>query len=232
MFGSQEMLQAGKKVYDVMYKNVRNKMMATGYDYNQTGAFLEAMDDERKGFQPDNMTRNSMTVGFGDIGEGQGLNDPRLGMRQEQKFVTFYRSSGMKANGSIYKTYAFVTLKAETQMPKWIVLEFGTRGKADEIPSQFKIEYTPRPDKDIMYGPSIGKPYGQFNKKVFMMLSEDGYRNLKDSYSPDKVQVDHRPHPGTKAGRFFRNGLEDSKLSINEAFGDGLKEYFDRINGV
>lgn len=232
MFGSPEMQQSGKKVYDIMYNNVRNRMMTTGYDYNQTGSFLEAMEDERKGFQPDNKTRNSMTVGFGDIGEGQGLNDPRTGMRQEQRGVVFYKKSQMLTNGSIQPIYGFWNLKAETQMPKWIVLEFGTRQYSDQVPSAFKVDYTPRPERDIMFGPSTGKPYGNFNKKVFAMVSRDELHQTLDGKYDKKEHIPDRPHPGTKAGRFFRNGLEDSKLPIQEAFGDGLQRYLDRINGV
>lgn len=232
MFGSSEMQQAGKKVYDIMYKNVKNRMMTTGYDYDQTGNFLEAMEDERKGFQPDNKTRNSITVGFGDIGEGQGLNDPRTGMREEQRYVTFYKKSRMLANGSIQPIFGFWTLKAETQMPKWIVLEFGTRDKADQIPSAFKVDYTPRPDRDVMFGPSVGKPDGNYKKKVFAMISKDElYETMGgDDHYNGKETMDTRPHPGTRPGRFFRNGLEDSKLPIQEAFGEGLQRYLDRLN--
>lgn len=229
MFTSPEMESSGRNAYDIMYKNVRNRMKTTGYNYLQSGDFLEAMDDERKGFDKENRNKNSMTVGFGLIGEGLGLNDPSY-MRQEQN-ATFYVSHGHLRGNFIY-----MHLKAETQMPKWVVLEFGTKGKGDGVPDQFKINYSPRPDKSIMFGPSKSVPTG-LNKKVYMMVNPENHAKVGNGkwYSKgdeSNFSEDVNQHPGVRAGRFFRNGLEDSKLPIYEELGKGLKQYFNRISGV
>jgi hypothetical protein len=118
-------------------------------------------------------------------------------------------------------------------MPKWIVLEFGTRSKADPLPKQFQISYTRRSERDFMLGPSVGKPYGNYKKKVFAMLSKKEFASMKDSHHADEVEKHYpdRPHPGTRPGRFFRKGLEDAKVPIYQEFGRGIENYLERING-
>lgn len=226
MFQSQEMQDAGKKVYDTMYTNVRARMESTGYDYKQSGDFLRAFDDEKKGFSKDNNTKNSMTVGFGDITGGGGLNDPNY-MRQEQTAM-FTNGITMMANGSLQPNISMVTLKAETQMPKWIVLEFGTGPQAQELPPQFAIGYTRKSDSNLMYGPSYNTPSG-LNKRVFAMLNAEQVAKLRGE---DKESLSYnRTHPGTRPGMFFQNGLKDSKDQIYREFGKGIESYLKSMGG-
>lgn len=227
MFGSPEMEQAGRNAYDIMYKNVRNRMKTTGYDYDQSGRFKEAMDDEKKGFDKDSRTKNSMNIGFGYIGEGEeGLNDSAF-MREQQQ-ASFYIG-----HGHLRGNWITMNLKAETQMPKWIVLEFGTKDKADAIPDSFKVSYSPRPDRSIMFGPSDGAPTG-LKKHIYMMVDPKNHAKIGNgnwySSGDENDFSDANKHPGVRPGRFFRNGLEDSKLPIYDALGEGLSKYLDRIN--
>jgi hypothetical protein len=218
MFKSKELEEAGRKAHEIMYKNVNNRMQMSGYDYEQTGNFREIMADEKRGFDP-RTNASSMKIGVGLIGEGQGLEDPRFGLREEQKVVF---SNGRYNN---WKTQGIpMTLKAEKQMPKWIVLEFGTRSKADPLPNQFKIAYTRRSERDLMYGPSLSNPSGH-KKKVFAMLSSQQVDKLRGSHKGHGAYS--TTHPGTRPGRFFKKGLEDSKVPVFDEFGRGIQKYLD-----
>jgi hypothetical protein len=227
MFGSPEMQKAGRNAYDIMYKNVRNRMKATGYGYDQSGDFQQAIDDEKNNYDKGDYTKNSMNIGFGYIEEGVAGLDDRAYMRQEQ-IATFVSDQGHFAGQRIT-----MHLKAETQMPKWIVLEFGTLEKADPIPDQFKVNYTKRPDKEVMFGPSERPPSG-LNKKIYAMISERQHAKIGNGkwYSKgDESNMIHNRHSGVRAGRFFRHGLEDAKVPVFEALGQGIEDYLNRING-
>lgn len=227
MFSSPEIEKAGRDAYDIMYKNVRNRMKATGYSYDQSGDFQQAMDDEKNNYDKTDVTKNSKNIGFGYVEEGVAGLDDRAYMRQEQ-IATFVSDQGHFAGQRIT-----LHLKAETEMPKWIVLEFGTLDKADPIPDQFKVTYTPRPDKEVMFGPSERVPSG-LKKKVYAMISEQQHAKIGNGqwYSKgDEDDIIHNRHNGVRAGRFFRDGLEDSKAPVFDALGRGIEEYLSRING-
>lgn len=237
MFGSDEMKEAGKNAYDIMFKNVKNRMKTTGYDYYQSGDFSEAMDDERNNYDRNDFSKNSMNVGFGFIGEGnnEGLSEPRW-MRQEQN-ADFYVGHGYLGRKDGPKRWMFMRLKAETEMPKWIVLEFGTGGKGgnEEPPEQFKVGYTRKPEKDIMWGPSDGAPAG-LRKHVYVMLSAESHARIGNGnwyQKGDEADFANEvnKHPGIRAGHFFQNGLADAKRPVYEALGVGLEKYLSRING-
>lgn len=218
MFDSDEIEQSGRNVYDILYSSVSARLRDTGYDYHQSGDFLEMMEDEKKGFQKDNKSKQSITVGFGSLDQ---LNDPNY-MRQEQTGLFFngrYDSNGRPMGTPMH-------LKAETQMPKWVVLEFGTGDGAVKLPSQFNINYTRRPDKDIMYGPSMSAPSG-LSKPIFAMLSGEQVAKFRGE---DKPTYDKR-HKGVRAGRFFQNGLDDAKPQIAVEFGKGIRNYLKSMGG-
>lgn len=226
MMSSPELEKAGKDAYDIMYKNVRNRMKATGYNYDQSGDFNQAMEDERNNYDKSDITKNSKNIGFGYIEEGVAGLDDVMYMRQEQT-ATFVSDQGYFAGQKIT-----LHLRAEKEMPKWIPLEFGTGGKADVVPDQFKVRYTPRPDKEVMFGPSYTVPSG-LNKKVYAMISERQHAKIGNGqwYSKgDEGNMIHNRHSGIRPGRFFRDGLEDSKVPIYEVIGRGIEDYFDRIN--
>lgn len=210
MFKSEEIHGAGKEVHETLYKNVDKRLRTSTYDYNQSGDFREAMQEESRNYDAQ-IGRSSIKVGFGYIEEGGGLNDP-LYMRQEQT-ATFLTDS---KNNKVVS----LRLRAEKQMPKWIVLEFGTRDRADKMPASFKVSYTRR-DKQNMIGPSLRAPSGH-SKSVFAMVSDKGLgRIFGNNVKP------HR-HRGTKGGRFFRKGLEDSKEDIQGIYGRAIQEYLNK----
>jgi hypothetical protein len=84
-----------------------------------------------------------------------------------------------------------------------------------------------------MFGPSERVPSG-LKKKIYAMISDTQHAKIGNGkwYSKgDEKQMIHNRHSGVRAGRFFRNGLEDSKAPVFEALGNGIEEYLNRING-
>jgi len=221
-FESQEINRASKEVHTVMYRNVMNNLNKTGYDYNQTGDFLSMLRNESKGFHAQTSS-SSVKVGFGDL---MDFNDT-IYMRQIQKHKI-----------SAWGKYVTITTKAETQMPKWIIAEFGRSGstqKADKLPKQFAVNYSRRLGKDMLMGPSgtmrtltqnaesaktprAPKTSGGFGyrKPTYLMMSPKTGANYG---------VPARSHPGIKPGRFFSGGLRDSREIIIEKYGDAIRDY-------
>src|SRR5690606_3313477 len=133
--------------------------------------------------------------------------------------------------------------KAEKEMPKWIVLEFGTREHAEKVPKEFHISYKKRPDKQALIGPSswlkdasnlekrsAEKDGRKANPSRFTDLRRAGGFHTKDTYfmASDEVNswiyqavnAETRRHPGTRPSRIFRGGLKDSKEPIYEKFAE------------
>lgn len=248
MVKSEELKKAGQQSFHIMYKNVMNRLKATDYDYDQSGDFMRLMQSEGKGIGDGNpkIGRSNIQVGFGGYNEGySGELNSKLYMRKEQSF-TIRKHSGY---------FSFDT-KAETQMPKWILMEFGrsgTRNSADKVPKQFQVAYSRDSSKNMMVGPSgTMKWYTKTaNKKMDKARSEGRpitdedtgllrhYGNSgakKDTYAmftpegASHMYGSGMPHPGIKAGRFFRQGLQDSKIPIKHAFEEGMKSYLARIS--
>jgi hypothetical protein len=216
MMKSKEMTDAGKTASKVMGRYVLDEVAdggESGYDYEQSGDFHNMLSSEAKGGDIQ-QTPSKLSMGFGYIPE---LNN---GVEAKRNFQTQKHWIGSRKNGR----YVTVQLKEEKQMPKWIIAEFGS-GKQAEKGKRHKdmqISYSPRPDKKYMFGPSKGKVGGDGggSKEGYFMISKQGAQGMYGN----KSSVG-RKHPGVKAGRIFRRGLEKSKEEVREILGDGIRSY-------
>jgi hypothetical protein len=232
-----------------MFKNVKNRMKTTGYDYDQSGVFQEIMDGEGKGISSGNLGtdtnpkvgRSSVTVGFGNVGSDGELN-LKESMRRRQTHTM------RKASGG----YISFDTKAESQMPKWILMEFGRSGSeqtADKVPKQFQLPYTRRSDKSKLVGSSnMMQMYTEYDAKnnsaekrksgaedKGMLRHYDNVGAKKLTFVMATPEVANymkydAEHPGIRPGRFFRHGLDDSKLPVANEYGHAIEQYLRRIS--
>jgi hypothetical protein len=248
MIQSEELKKASFDSFDIMYKNVMNRLKMTDYDYNQSGDFLGLMRSEGDGKGEGNpkIGRTKIQIGFGGYEEGlSGELNSQLYMRKKQSH-TIRKWSG----------YTSFETEAEKEMPKWILMEFGrsgTENTADKVPRQFKVPYTSRSSKNMMVGPSDNMlDYTKKADKSISKAKSEGRTPTDDDYgmlrfygnsgarkptyamfTPEGAEHTYgggKPHPGMRAGRFFRNGLEDSKKPIYDRYGDAIKKYLNSIN--
>lgn len=216
MMKSKEMAQAGKRASEAMGRYVMDQVSDggdSGYDFEQSGDFHSLLASEAKHGSV-NQSQNSLSMGFGYIPE---MNE---GVEARRNFQTQVHWVGSKKKGR----YVTINLKQEKEMPKWIIAEFGSGRRADRanMPKELKVRYTPRSGKEYMYGPSSEKVGGEGGgeKRGYFMVSRDGFNNLRGDkrYKP-------KTHPGVKAGRIFRKGLEKSKEEVREILADGIRDF-------
>lgn len=220
MFKSAEVINAGKEASKIIGGHVASLVGGgndSGYDYNQSGSFHELIQDEARGGEVKG-SQNKLTIGMFEI---TNMNHGVGAMRNAQFQIhrVYDKETHEFTNRSIY-------LKQENQMPIWILAEFGSKNGGSM--SQFNLEYTPRPDKDIIFGPSLGSVGGAGggSKKGFFMVSEKGLDGL---LGPWARYDEHRMHGGMRAGHIFSEGLEQSKEQINQELAEGIQSYLDSI---
>jgi hypothetical protein len=220
MFKSKEMYTSGVQARRVISRYVEGLITSgsnSGYNYNNTGDLHRLISDEVKdpGIK---QTPSSITMGFGELTD---MNDSVYAKRnyQEQSHVVGTRSDG---TARVVK----FRLKAENEMPKWILAEFGSGDRGDgesAVPKEFNITYTKRPDKKHIFGPSIDKVGGPGGgkKKSFFMTSKSNVGRVNDGRSV-------REHPGTKAGHVFSDALKMSKIEVEQELAEGIHKYLAR----
>lgn len=214
MLSSPELRKAGEKASKEIGMRVLSQATfggEGGTNLTQTGDLMQLLAEEARGGEVVGTAR-TLTIGMGELNNlNMGLGAQRLEQTQEH-----YIGSG-KGGRVQFKTFK---LKEETQMPKWIIAEFGSGSKADmdffDYP-QFKVGYTKRPERQYMFGMSTEniKPDGS-KKGTFMV----GTSTIK-RYSKARIG-----HSGVRPSKIFRRGVEDSKPMVEKILGDGIEAYF------
>jgi hypothetical protein len=216
MMKSREMVSAGKDASKAMGRYVLDELAdggASGYDYDQTGDLHKMLADEARAGNT-HSTASTLSMGYGYLLE---LNEGFEALRDEQRQQHWI---GSKSGGR----YVTIRLKKEKEMPKWIIAEFGTGRQAVDKPKdkKFDIDYTYRPGKEFMYGPSRGRVSGG-KKEGYFMVGRRGASNLLGNRAENRKNFTR--HPGVKAGQIFSRGLAKSKVEVNDILRDGIKDY-------
>jgi hypothetical protein len=222
MMKSQEMASAGKRASQAMGRHVGDQISdggASGYDYDQSGDFHKLIKEEARHGEI-HQTATSLTMGFGEMWNMNEGVEARRNAQVQDHVV------GM--NGSRVTRLRTFRLKEENQLPKWVIAEFGmgTKGEGKgAVPKELQVNYTKRPNKEFMYGPSLGGVRGEGGgpKNGFFMLSGRSLMNLLGNRAENRRNF--RRHPGIKAGRVFRRGLEKSKEEVQDILRDGIRDY-------
>lgn len=196
---------------EAMQAGVLQSMSSGSHDWTQSGDLKWAIQADPGGFK---FNKRTLSLGFGELSH---MNQ----VRRATQRATFLLQMKHKADGakraSRKDVWVNLTLKAEKQLPEWIIAEFGRSGSsvtAGKVPKGFMVNYTPRPDKQFLVGPS-GRTLGGLRKQIYFMAS----RKRALDFMP---RTRLRTHSGIEEGRIFRKGLASSKNRIFNIMGDGI----------
>jgi hypothetical protein len=192
-----------QKAGDSMKDHVIAKARGNGeYSFIQSGRLMRTLktnDAEVK----TNKTGSKATIGYGYVDD-------------------FNQQTKRGAQVAITRYGQEIGLRPEPSLPDWIIVEFGRKPgvgvSAGNIPSEFQVSYVARdPNKQFVTGPF--QTLYHMRKPIFFMTSYKNHGVLSNG-----MGVAPRTHPGIHEGRIFRDGLANSKESINQYIGEGLYE--------
>lgn len=219
MLKSKEVAEAGKDAGRAIGRHVGDTLLGggdSGYDYRQSGG-LESLVSEESMHPEIKQTQNKMTIGIFE------LNNMNMGVYAKRNHQFQFHQAWDETLGQMVTTR--ISLKAESELPKWILAEYGSGGRKEgSVLPEFRVNYTPR-DKPYLFGPSVGPVTGPGGgpKLGFFKVNQRGLENL---LGPRIKSLDsHREHQGTRAGHVFSRGLESSKQEVFDILVDGLENY-------
>jgi len=199
------------EVTDVMQENVLKSMGNGRNDWTQSGDLKWAIERDAGGFK---FNKRTIQIGFGQLDH---MNQTKRAA-QRASFLLQLKTKKEGAKRATRKgVWVNLRFKPEKELPTWLIAEFGRSGSATKaggkIPKDFMVNYTPRPEKNILIGPS-GKTVG-LRKQIFFMATR---KRALEMVPRTRL----RTHRGIEEGRIFRRGLSTSKNRIFEVMGNAI----------
>lgn len=202
---AQAMGDVGK---EVVYNSILSR---------QTGDMLEAINSEAmRASRGATVHADSVELiaGFGDL-QGENMMGSKAKRKEQNQTHMIHLSGGRTEKRHFH-------FEPEQDLPKWIINEFGTGPKGEDVPGFIErhINYRPRGDKPFVFPSMSMNNVG--NKPATFMASGETINNVFQG------QASQHEHPGVSPTRMFRDAIDEKREAVPIEIGKGIRKYLER----
>jgi hypothetical protein len=238
LYKSEELIDSGRIIYRELHSNFMENLESSTYDLQDTGSMKHYFSALKRNYEWDN-AGSYFTVGFGNLVdmEDKFTNQELFRATRVSDFMFGYKRRLDKNGNPVYRpNFIKTTIEGEKQLPKWIIMEFGTGQYAEKgMPKMLKVNYTRRSGKQYLFGPST-REYSGNTKPTYIQVSKESIEKINQKHIGNNGQpigrlAQLKVHRGVRPSRPFRNTLSQTKPTIIKEFSNGIGKYINRVGG-